>query len=236
MHRPDLRLEDLARRETETNDLFTSYQANGPVRWNQDWPWQLDLSGVAWDSPATATAITPRHVVMADHFKRSPGDGVVFHDRRGRPHSRRIMSCASLKDHGLPCDLAVGLLDQPLPGEIRTYPLPAPGGNPLGRLALVTDQHRSLYFHRISTLQGHGIVMSHDPALPVHSRKHLVTGDSGNPSFLLSKGELVLVETHTMGGPGSGPWFGSADIQAALRKAMASLDPSAAFRTVPLEP
>ncbi|MDG1671900.1 MAG: hypothetical protein P8H96_13615, partial [Akkermansiaceae bacterium] len=40
--------------------------------------------------------------------------------------------------------------------------------------------------------------------------KKLIKGDSGNPSFLIDGQELVLVETHTSGGPGAGPFYGSA--------------------------
>ena len=236
LHRPDLRLDDLARNEAGSNGLFSSYLATGPVRWNQGWPWQLDLSGVAWDNSVTATAIHPRIVVMAAHYLRPAGTPVVFHDRNGRAHPRRIQQVALLKDHGLPCDVAVGLLDQALPRQIRIYPLPHPGKDPAGRLALVTDQSRSLWFHRVARAEQNGLVLAHDPTLPASSRKSLVAGDSGNPSFLLSRGELVLIETHTFGGPGMGPWYGSAEVQAALRKAIAALDPSAGFRLTPISP
>jgi len=236
LHRPDLRLENLAANEAGSNGLFTMYQPKGPARWNQGWPWQLDLSGVAWDSTVTATAIHPRIVVMAAHYLRRPGTAVVFHDRDGRAHPRRIEAVALLKDHGLPCDAAIGLLDQSLPRQIRTYPLPQPGTDPTGRLALVTDQTRSLWFHRIAITQANMLGFRFDPALPRSSRKSLVIGDSGNPSFLLTRGELVLIETHTTGGPGAGPWYGSADLQTALRSAITSLLPGASFRTSSIRP
>ena len=72
-HDPSLRLSAIARGSDTAGRLFTRYNPRGPSTWNQGWPWKLDLSGVAWDEPTTATALTPRHVVMADHFKRGTG-------------------------------------------------------------------------------------------------------------------------------------------------------------------
>ena len=58
---------------------------------------------------------------------------------------------------------------------------------------------------------------------PVYGR-NLIVGDSGNPSFLIVNGQLVLLETHTTGGPGAGPFYGDPNIQAAIRAAIAEMD------------
>ncbi|MDC0305750.1 hypothetical protein OAL16_01015 [Akkermansiaceae bacterium] len=60
--------------------------------------------------------------------------------------------------------------------------------------------------------------------------KNLVKGDSGNPSFFISKGELVLIETHTSGGAGSGPFYGSPLIQEKLSAAITTLAPGYRLR------
>jgi hypothetical protein len=236
LHHPDLRLVNLARKPAGDHALFRRYQARGPSQWNQGWPWQLDLSGVAWDRSNTATAITPRHVVMAAHYSRKAGQEIIFHDRRGNPHARRMQRTISLRERGLPADVAVGLLDKALPRKVRTYPLPSPDAalptRLTGRLALVTEQKRRLYFHRIDAIQNGFLKLGKDPELPSHAAKNLIVGDSGHPSFVLSRGELILIETHTHGGAGSGPFYGASEVQMKIREILAELDSTHEFRTV----
>jgi len=239
LHAPDLRLSELARSEPAAPELFKTYNPRGASRWSDGWPWKLDLSGVTWDQPRTLTAITPRHVVMANHFRRPVGKEATFHDRQGRPHRRRIQQVVSLKDEGLACDVAIGLLDRPLPTGVRSYPLPKPldeaNEKLRGATVLVTDQQRRLFFHRVDSI-GPKMVRFHTERSPRSPHaKHLVAGDSGNPAFLLSRGELVLIETHSSGGPGAGPYFGDAQLQEAVRKAVAKLDPAFAVRSVALD-
>ena len=240
LHHPDLRLAALAVNSEGSAALFRSYRADGPVKWNQGWPWKLDLSGVAWDLPNTATVITPRHVVMASHYVRGAGQPIVFHDRSGRRHARVVQKVVKLDDRGLKCDVAVGLLDRPLPDSIRRYPLPAvreDGGKALiGATALVTEQKRGLYFHRIASLHAYTLGMRYDESFPAERRKSLVKGDSGHPSFILSKGELVLIETHTGGAGGLGPYYGSSALQEKLREVLRELDANHTFRTIEIDP
>ena len=152
LHDPDLQLHRLAKEAEGSNQVFASYSAGGPVRWNQAWPWKLDLSGVAWDQNTTATVITPRHVVMAAHYIRPVGHDVVFHDRSGKRHARKVEQVVKLTDRDLRSDVAIGLLDRPLPPEIRRYPLPAPRTDYqttlIGATALVTEQKRKLFFSK----------------------------------------------------------------------------------------
>lgn len=239
LHHPDLSLEKLAEQAEGSNQLFDHYHASGAVKWNQGWPWQLDLSGVAWDRSNTATAITPRHVVMASHYPRKQGEELVFHDRTGRRHVRTVEKVVHFRERGAVGDVAVGLLDSPLPRSIRTYPLPKErsddGQALIGALALVTEQRRALYFHRISRVHAGMLGMTYDRKLPESRRKPLVTGDSGHPSFILSKGELVLVETHTTGASGAGPFYGSATVLKAIREIAQELDPSHSLRTIEMD-
>ncbi|MCH7225346.1 hypothetical protein [Haloferula sp. A504] len=239
LHDPALELHDLAKDAKGPNDLFVSYTAAGPVRWSQEWPWKLDLSGVAWDKNNTATVITPRHVVMAAHYIRPAGQDLVFHDRTGRRHARTVEKVVKLTDRGLRCDVAIGLLDRPLPPEIRRYPLPKARDDYqsllVGATALVTEQKRKLYFHQIRNMGPNWLHFQFDDRLSPERRKSLISGDSGHPSFLLSKGELLLLETHTGGGPGSGPFYGEPELQQKMREVVSDLDPKYTFRTVEVD-
>lgn len=238
-HDPRLRLGELARSTETDGRLFTRYNPNGPSSWNQGWPWKLDLSGVGWDQTTTVTALTPRHVVMADHYQRKVGGRVVFHDRKGRNFERHILKIISFKQNGPSSDIAVGLLDRPLPASVRTYPVPRPRKdyNELitGAPALVTEQARGLYFHQVAGVHDTAIRFRFDERINKSHRKNLIVGDSGNPSFLLSNGELVLIETHTSGGPGSGPFYGSPAVVATLRNIIKALDPEYSLKTVPID-
>ncbi len=239
LHDPKLHLAVLAAEKDSDGRLFTNYNPNGPCQWNQGWPWKLDLSGVAWDVATAVTAITPRHVVMADHFQRRVGERVVFHDRKGRWHERHILKVMSLKELGLPGDIAVGLLDSALPDSIRTYPLPEPRDDYAallpGATVLLTEQGRSLFFHQVAGIGGASVAFRFDERFAESRHKNLIVGDSGHPSFVLSHGELVLIETHTTGGPGAGPFYGSPEVVKVLRKIVATLDPAYSLKTVAMD-
>lgn len=238
-HHPDLRLSQMARSAEGSSELFKNYRVDGPVLWNQGWPWKLDLTGVAWDRSNTATAITPRHVVMASHYIRKQGEQLVYHDRKGNRHARRLERVIHFKERKFSGDVAVGLLDQPLPPSIRTYPLPTPradGGEALiGATALVTEQKRMLYFHQIGRIFDTTIGFRSDKRVPESRKKRLIAGDSGHPSFILSNGELVLIETHTGGGSGSGPFYGAKALQESLATLINELDPEYRFKTVKVD-
>ncbi|MGB1131116.1 MAG: hypothetical protein ACPG4K_13780, partial [Haloferula sp.] len=239
LHHPDLSLTNLALTAEGDSSLFKNYSVSGPVSWNQAWPWKLDLSGVAWDRANTATAITPRHVVMASHFIRAEGEAVVFHDRKGRRHERTMEKVIHFKERDARGDVAIGLLDRPLPVSIRSYPLPKPrtdyGESLTGAVVLITEQKRQLFFHQITSVNQSSIRFGFDKRVAKERRKHLIVGDSGHPSFLLSKGELVLIETHTTGGGGAGPFLGSSQNVAKVQELVEELDPAFTVRTVAID-
>ncbi|MBB5350554.1 hypothetical protein HNR46_000782 [Haloferula luteola] len=235
-HRPDLSLSEMATHHRDRGQVFSSYQVGGPVRWNHGWPWDLDLTGIGWSDHRTATAITSRHVVMADHFRLGPGDTVVFHDRKGLPHSHRIYRIVRLRDLGVPCDVAVGMLEVPLSGSIRTYPLPdlrdLPEDALVGATAVITGHQKVVDFRRIARTPGNTLGFQYLDGQSGNSLHRIIVGDSGNPSFVLSHGELILVETHTGGGAGVGPFYGSPTLQDGIRRAIQATDPSRSFQTV----
>lgn len=218
------------------NDIFSTYATDRPSPWGRNFTRRMNFTGVAWDDTRTATLVSPEHVVMAAHYQRPVGSTMVFHDRRGRPQRRVLAAVESLA--GI-TDVAVGRLDAPLPDSVRPYRLLPPSGS-YGALAgcpaVVTDQHRKAFVHEIANVPDNGLSFRHPATsrIPAHLTKSLVTGDSGNPSFLLVGGELVLIETHTFGGPGAGPFLSGPQVFAAINGAMSKLGGSHQLRTVPL--
>ena len=215
------------------NTIITNYATDRPSSWGKNFTRRLDFTGVAWDDTRTATAVSPVHVVMAAHYQRPVGSTIVFHDRSGKPQRRTLVSVESL---GF-ADVAVGKLDSPLPSGVKPYRLLPPSagyGSLTGCLALVTDQQRRALVHEISAIQGNGLSFRHSGRVSSLFRKDLVTGDSGHPSFLLVGGEMVLIGTHTSGGPGSGPFYSSPQVFSAVNAAMTRLGGGYQLSIVPL--
>lgn len=205
--------------QAEKGKLFKYYQAKAPSKWLNNWAANLDLTGVSWNDTRTATLISPSHVVMAAHYMRTPDVPVMFHDKSGKPYERYITAVRKLNTG----DIAVARLNLPLPPEVKWYRMASAGDATIGRAVITSDQTNTLSVHRIAGINGGVIFLDHIPGLnPLYQRK-LVIGDSGHPTFLLKNGQLVLLETHTTGGPGAGPFYGDPTVQASVRAAMAEL-------------
>jgi len=211
-------------------EIFENYNANGNSKLAGGWTRTMDMSGVSFDNTRTATLITPRHVVMAKHYSRNPAEKVIFHDREGKRIERTLIGISPAAG-----DVTVGLLNEPLPENYHRYSLPATNSNIrklIGKPVVVSDQKRSLFVHLINRIGGGSIAFRHDEKETYGWEKNLVVGDSGNPTFLIAGKELILIETHTTGGPGAGPYYGNPTIQSAIRSAVAKLDSSYSIRTV----
>jgi len=193
------------------------------------WSSNFDMSGVSFDQRMTATLVTRRHVVMAAHFIRKPGSKLIFHGRNGEQLERLLIQ--SKNAFG---DVAVGLLDQEIPLGYKVYPLPVPRedfSHLVGRIAAVTDQNRRLFFHKVKVVNRFYMGFEHQAPVRHGWGKKLIGGDSGNPSFLISGNDLVLVETHSTGGAGAGPFYGSQEIQKKLQAAITGLASGYSLRT-----
>ena len=224
------------------NHIFTNYRARGPAQWSQGWPRRVNLTGISWSQKQAGTAITPRHIVLAAHYPIKKGKVLTFHDRKGNPHQRTIQRSISLRKRTdeARADITVALLDRPLPSSITTYRLLPPRTDYEHTLpgcpVLITEQTRRLYIHQVRRQAGRAISFKKNPDYPAELYKPLIKGDSGNPSFLLVGGEPVLIETHTGGGGGAGPFYSSPKVFAALEQIVATLDPTYRIKTVPLDP
>ena len=194
-----------------------------------NWARDFDMSGISFNQRQTVTLITKRHVVMAKHYPRNPGSLVIFHDRNGKRLERTITQLRYV--HG---DVSVGLLDSDVPQGYKTYPLPAPSdhySHLVDRTTVITDQNRRIFFHKIRFVAPSLISFRyHQPEIHGWSKK-LVGGDSGNPSFLISGDDLILIETHTTGGGGAGPFYGSPELQKRLQEEITRLAPGYKFQT-----
>lgn len=205
--------------KAEKGTLFQYYQPKGSSKWRNNWTHAFDLTGVAWNDARMATLIAPSYVVMAAHFTRPSNVPVVFHDRTGKLYERFIAKVRMLNVG----DIAVAKLNLPLPPEMKCYRFANAADASIGRPVIVSDQTNTLSVHRIAAVSGGVIGFGYIPGLDGTYQRNLIVGDSGHPSFLLKNGELILLETHTTGGPGAGPFYGDPGVQAAIRTAMAEM-------------
>jgi len=211
-------------------NIFKKYSATEDAIMATGWARNFDMSGVSFDDRKTATLVTKRHIVMARHYQRPTGSPIIFHDRYGKRITRILMKIRNLPK----VDVAIGLLSADVPSNYKAYALPTPledYSHLQERTAAVTDQNRRIFFHQIGGVYGSRISFRH-PGTNQHGwAKNLIKGDSGNPSFIISNGDLVLIETHTTGGGGSGPFYGSPEIQNDLQRIISELSPGYRIRT-----
>lgn len=201
--------------EFQRGSVFKLYMANTRSIPANNWTSSFDFSGVSWNNNRTATAISRRHVAMAGHFTRHLSTPLVFHDRDGRPHVRKLVGITPIQELG---DIAIGTLDTPLPPEITHYPITTMSDAQYKRAVLVTDQTRTISIHRIGPVNGRRVQLGYDPKIDRRYWRNLVYGDSGNPAFTIHGDRLYLLTTFTTGGPGMGPLYGHPDILTRITK------------------
>jgi len=216
--------------------IFKTYRAGGDSVMNTTWTRKFDASGISFNSKRTCTLVTRQHVVMAAHYKRPVSSKVVFHDRNGKQISRVLVAVRNVTG-----DCAVGLLNDPVPAGYKIYPLlkpePTLGEKLKGEFVLVTDQNKRVFVHEVGQVSKRvnsysNIALRYDASKKIGYGKILVSGDSGNPSFVMVRGEPVLIETHHTGGAGAGPFYGDIDLQEKLKAAIQALGGSGSIRTV----
>lgn len=198
----------------EKGKIFEFYNAKDTSYWNKNWTYAVNLTGVSWNNEATCTLIAPQYVIMAGHFIRGQSIPVMFHDRSGKPYERYLASVKKIDG----ADIAVGKLNLPLPSDIKTYRL-ASSVN-VGETVFTTDQTKTLSVHEVAAVNGATISLKFSNQVKASNRRNMISGDSGHPTFIIRNGDVELLETHTSGGPGSGPNYADPRIQAAVRAAM----------------
>ena len=197
-------------------NVFTEQDHAGQVyvRNSSLWCADVDLTCVSpWNSNLSnkkaGTLLTPRHVLGAAHYSYPVGTVVRFVAGDNTVHDRTVLSVAHHPDYApyYP-DLTIYTLDSDLPAAITPCQLmPADWNNYLVRNfdnrppGVGFDQEEKALI--MDFFGGGGFMNPLDSdRLIFHEAK--ISGDSGNPAFLIVGGELVLVTVWTYGGAGSG--------------------------------
>jgi hypothetical protein len=210
--------------------LFQTYSSAAVSPWRTNWLSNLDFSGVGWDSPYAGTLVTSQHVVFASHFQRPLNYPIVFHDRDGNPVTRTIASLRSVPNiFSYTPDITIAKLSSPVPDSVFSYPVLKPylltkmNTDLSGAPYLVSDKLRNIFVHKVSFMNTNSINGTKDTSLPDFMSHILVSGDSGNPAFIIVEGMPVLMSTHTFAGYGGGPSYSSQDNQTKILLEMSQL-------------
>tara|TARA_R100000231_G_scaffold134416_1_gene107953 strand:- start:4410 stop:5666 length:1257 start_codon:yes stop_codon:yes gene_type:complete len=217
------------------------------------WAKDIDFTSVSvWNnrgfgSPADfrmrgATAITKRHIIMAKHFKLSASDVVYFVDADGTWVSRTVSAIA---DHGS-ADITVGVLNADLPDNIsfaKVLPSNVNDFLKMNSVGAIDQYYRPIVvgfdFEKKLTLMVLTYMLSSSNnstyiATPAsipdpydNLGEALVSGDSGNPVFIIIGGEAVLITSYktTTNGPSYAGYI------SAINTLIASADSSAGVST-----
>ena len=192
---------------------FADYPPRGKWRTNEKfWLRDVDFSCVSpWNDSCGAlragTLISRRHVIMAKHFPLWKGVRILFVDRQGEVCPCRIKATKSFDGS----DILIGLLDYEVtpnihPAKILPENYEKYIGNGKGLPVITFNQCEQTFLTEISSITTNHLtsIGSTNPKCEALGGK-IVSGDSGNPAFLLVGNEPVLLYCLHSGGTGHGP-------------------------------
>ena len=170
------------------------------------------------------TAISRRHIVCANHFGIPDGTILSFMGTNGCVYTRQIF-----RSRVVGSDIRVSVLDQELPEEVTpAYLLPTSYTNYIGNAEYVPvvtfDQNERLIVAELTGLKPYSkrtnLSTARCPENGLRSEFYaeVVSGDSGNPRFMLVGNKVVLLYLMWKGGGGQGCFMSNyiIEIQSAM--------------------
>lgn len=196
-----------------TQDHSTPSYVRNPNFWANG---EIDLTCISpWNSNSSnrkaGTAITKRHIINAAHYEYGVGTVVRFITSDNVVVNRTIVGKKRHPDY-VPYtpDLTVYTLDSDLPETITPCKLfPANSSdyiildnlNDTRPAALGLDQEEKGLIIDLASNKSFRTSSDSDRLIFNESK---ISGDSGNPAFVIVNGELILITVWTFGGAGSG--------------------------------
>lgn len=162
------------------------------------------------------TLISPRHIIMADHYAMSSGAIVTFVDNNNISYNRIVTAVQTITG----TDIRIGVLERDVPDSITFYPIidtttlqaTLRKFNPqiLDIPIVVFDQEKKAIVHSLTSLSSS--VINHNPYTSGSRSpfsEDVVSGDSGNPAFILIDDHPVILLAHdrALYGPNYGAYI-----------------------------
>lgn len=194
---------------------YTLYQQRKFTRNTQCWAYDLDLTcASAFNNRGgmqrAGTLITPRHVILAAHFPYTVGDSVYFITKDNQTIRRKVIAELTTDISYYP-DIQLVTLDSGVPSNITPCLfLPSNFGtylknNGKGLPSLYFDQDENALVADIQMINSGGSFVQQMPT--ALNRKvffeEVITGDSGDPVFLILNNKLVLLNCFTFSSGGT---------------------------------
>ena len=228
--------------------IYDVYSASTNCQWSRfSWVNRVNLSGLVSDnSSKSCTLVSPRHIVMAAHHVRWVNSKAVFHTRAGERVERTITGVFSTEQisPGAGRDIAVGLLDTAITNIPFYKVLPSRtdwSSHLLGASGIVTRyNYREVLVRKVSNFY-HGtngtrwVKFAADPAIPSYYAGTVTVGDSGNPSFLLVRGEPVFFHMVSLTGT-TGPFISDPNNYETINQFMTDLGGGYQLTPIALDP
>lgn len=200
------------RDDLETDGTMHNGSTYNPLRWCS----HLNITGISREIPR-CTAITPRHVVMAEHYQKTGSVSFLASDNTIVTRNivrRKNVGLANNVDNYI-TDVTIGLLSSDLPSSIKYYKLlPSDVADYLPTTGdyyypvMCYEQQERMLVREVFSLNNNGYIPLQISSALERSlyTKDLVPGDSGNPVFIIGAAkEPILLTTLTFGGAGAGP-------------------------------
>jgi hypothetical protein len=176
------------------------------------WVAGLDLTCISpWNSyginTRAGTLISPRHLMWANHYSIPNGTVIRFVDADNNVVIRSILNSQQIGA----TDLRVGVLDSDVAGCSHAKVLPDNWADyiPSSGLSIpvfILDQEEKALVVDVSSLSSSTKTIFGIPTdtTRLSFYETIVSGDSGNPAFLVIDDQLVVLTVLTYGGAGSG--------------------------------
>lgn len=216
----DMRIKTLNQKFTNFKVFYVQHHATPRYERNtQCWAYDFDMTCVSpWNSTGenlrAGTLITPRHVILANHFNVKRNDSIRFITKDNQIIKRKVIG-GGVSTSGYYPDIHIMTLDSDVPTSIKPCKfLPANyddyiPNNGNGIPALAFDQEEKALVADIQTITSSSITHNFSLKVPTDAARlnfneSIISGDSSNPTFMIINGELVLLGVFTWGGSGSG--------------------------------
>ena len=202
--------------------LYTTQDHSTPsyVRNTNFWANDVDLTCISpWNSNSAnrkaGTLITPRHILNSAHYEFPVGTSVRFITSDNQVITRTVVGRKRHPDYslsGYQPDLTIYTLDSDLPASISFCKLmPSDYTDYITRENLVDTRIAAFGLDQeekglVRDISNNTQIEFQEPTdadrLLLYER--IISGDSGNPVFVIFNGELVLLTVWTFGGAGKG--------------------------------